>query len=227
MMDFEFGPFSFDAGSPTTINSRQAMRWSLHYGSEQLAVHHIDAGATRSAVIDAFRGDMASLMHRFKCDGGQALVLLLDSKSGEKLASFPVSGGIFDGMTPGIPDNSSPLWLVTAAHPVRSMRVTLTEFAALAQQHMATPNEWMQAALPGAVLTLDPAEWRAPTAWEIRHVVGEGSLTGITGAKAAELVGVLPQNFRKYTARNGSASRQAMSFAMWHLLLQRLGVQRI
>lgn len=226
-MDFEFGPFSFDAGSPTTINSHPIRRWTLHYGSKQLAMHHIEACATHGAVIDAFRDDMASLIHQFKCDGGPAFVLLLDSESGEKVASFPVIGGIFDGMTPGIPDASSRFWMVTSTHPVRSMRVTLTEFAALARQHMAAPNEWMQAALPGAVLTLDPAEWQAPTAWEIRHVIGEGSLTGISGAKAAELIGVSPQNFRKYTARDGAATRQKMSFAMWHLLLQRLGVQRI
>ena len=227
MQDFDFGPFSFGAGGLKTVNGQSTRSWTLSYGSRQLAVHHIDAGATRSAVIEMFRSDMRDLISRFQRSGASAKVLLLEYESGKELASFPVAGGIFDGMTPGIPDASSRLWLVTSSHPVRSMRVTLTEFAALAQQHMATPNEWMQAALPGAVLTLDPAEWRAPTAWEIRHVVGEGSLTGITGAKAAELVGVLPQNFRKYTARNGSASRQAMSFAMWHLLLQRLGVQRI
>ncbi len=226
MSDFEFGPFSFDAGSPAMINSRPVRRWTLHYGSEQLAMHHIDAGATRSEVIEAFRNDMAGLIGRIQRAGAPALVLL-KSAAGDTLASFLTAGGAIDGMTPGIPDESSALWLVTAAHPVRSMRVTLSEFAALAQQHMAAPNEWMQAALPDTVLTLDPTDWRAPTSWEIRHVVGEGSLTGVSGAKAAELVGVTPQNFRKYTARDGAATRQNMSFAMWHLLLQRLGVQRI
>ena len=29
----------------------------------------------------------------------------------------------------------------------------------------------------------------------------------------------------EYTAADGAASRQRMSFAMWHLLLHRLGVQ--
>ena len=41
------------------------------------------------------------------------------------------------------------------------------------------------------------------------------------------MVGVTPQNFRKYTARDGASTRQGMSFAMWHLLLHKLGVQRV
>lgn len=226
MQDFDFGPFSFNAGGIKTINGQSSRPWTLYYGVEQLAMHHIDDAAPRSEVIDAFRGDINAQVECFKRSGAPDPVLL-QSAAGDTLASFLTAGGVIDGMTPGIPDDSSAFWLVTAAHPVRSMRVTLSEFAALAQQHMAAPNEWMQAALPRAVLTLDSAGWQAPTSWEIRHVVGEGSLTGVSGAKAAELVGVTPQNFRKYTARDGAASRQSMSFAMWHLLLQRLGVQRI
>lgn len=226
MQDFDFGPFSFDAGGLKTINEQSLRAWTLTYGAEQLAMHHIDAAAPRSKVIDAFRSNMTDQVGCFKRTGAPDPVLLR-SAAGDTLASFLTAGGAVDGMTPGIPDDSSAFWLVTAAHPVRSMRVTLSEFAELARRHAVAQNEWMQAALPDAVLTLDPAAWRSPTAWEIRHVVGEGSLTGISGAKAAELVGVSPQNFRKYTARDGAATRQSMSFAMWHLLLQRLGVRRI
>ncbi len=74
------------------------------------------------------------------------------------------------------------------------------------------------------VMTDDPEQWRAPTAAEIRIVVGKGSETGLTGAQAARIVGVLPQNFRKYTATDDASLRQKMSFAMWHLLLHRVGV---
>ena len=77
------------------------------------------------------------------------------------------------------------------------------------------------------MLARELADWRAPTSWELRHVVGEGSFTGWTGAQAAAMVGVTPQNFRKYTARDGASTRQGMSFAMWHLLLHKLGVQRV
>lgn len=226
MQDFDFGPFSFNAGGIKTISGQSSRPWTLYYGVEQLAMHHIDDAAPRSTVIDAFRGDMNAQAECFKRSGAPDPVLL-HSAAGDTLASFLTAGGMVDGMTPGIPDNSSAFWLVTTAHPVRSMRVTISEFAELARRHAVSQNEWMQAALPDAVLTLDPAAWRSPTAWEIRHVVGEGSLTGISGAKAAELVGVSPQNFRKYTARDGAATRQSMSFAMWHLLLQRLGVRRI
>lgn len=225
-MNFEFGPFLFESGETVNVNRRSVLAWTLSYGPEDLATHHVDVGATRSSVIDVFRDDMAVIIRRFQYDGAPVPVLL-QSAGGETLGSFLTAGGTINGMMPSIPDDSSEFWLVTAAHPVRSMRVTLTEFAALASLYAAAPHEWIQEALPGPVLTLDPAEWRAPTAWEIRHVVGEGSFTGISGSKAAELVGVTAQNFRKYTARDGAATRQNMSFSMWHLLLARLGVQRI
>jgi len=87
--------------------------------------------------------------------------------------------------------------------------------------------EHVQALLPVEVLTEDPAAWRAPSAAEIRVVIGKDSETGLPGAQAAHLVGVLPQNFRKYTAADDAASRQKMSFAMWHLLLHRTGVKLV
>ena len=79
--------------------------------------------------------------------------------------------------------------------------------------------------LPEETLTEDPSAWRAPTGAEIKIVIGRNSETGLTVAEAARLVGVLPQNFRKYTAADDASSRQKMSFAMWHLLLYRTGVQ--
>lgn len=92
--------------------------------------------------------------------------------------------------------------------------------------HYAPFRSWIADLLPDDVLTTDPEEWRAPTAWEIRHIVGEGAFTSMPGATVAALVGVTPQNFRKYTAQDSAASRQNISFAMWHLLLHKLGVQR-
>lgn len=76
--------------------------------------------------------------------------------------------------------------------------------------------------LPPEVLTDDPSAWRPPTAAEIRIVIGKDSETGLSGADAARLVGVFPQSFRKYTAVDGAS---AMSFAVWHLLLHRIGVK--
>lgn len=90
---------------------------------------------------------------------------------------------------------------------------------------LVAPNAYIAALLPEETLTEDLAAWRAPTSAEIRIVIGRGSETGLSGADAAHLVGVLPQNFRKYTASDDAASRQKMSYAMWHLLLHRTGVK--
>jgi hypothetical protein len=90
---------------------------------------------------------------------------------------------------------------------------------------LVAPYAYIAALLPFETLTENPASWRAPTAAEIRIVIGKNSETGISGAEAANLVGVLPQNFRKYTAADDAASWQKMSFSMWHLLLHRTGVK--
>ena len=79
--------------------------------------------------------------------------------------------------------------------------------------------------LPPEVLTDDPALWRAPTSQEIRIIVGKRSLTGKSATEAARLVGVTPQNFRRYNAMPGAKHVSEMSYSMWHLLLLRLNVQ--
>ena len=79
--------------------------------------------------------------------------------------------------------------------------------------------------LPPDVLTEDPNLWRAPTADEIRLVVGLRSATRVSGAIAGRLVGISEQNFRKYTAKDGAAAKHKISFAMWHYLLHKLDVK--
>ncbi|MBH2008100.1 MAG: hypothetical protein I8H71_00465 [Xanthomonadaceae bacterium] len=61
----------------------------------------------------------------------------------------------------------------------------------------------------------------------MRYIVGEGSFTRVSGAKAAALVGVTPQNFRKYTAGDSAKNRQSISFSMWHLLLAKLQIKAV
>ncbi len=92
-------------------------------------------------------------------------------------------------------------------------------------ENQAPPQAWVLTLLPSKVLTLDASEWQAPTSWELRHVVGEGSFTGVTGAYASDLVGLTPQHFRKFMARDGAASQQSIPFAIWHLLLYRLNLR--
>lgn len=90
---------------------------------------------------------------------------------------------------------------------------------------MRFANEELQALLPPELLSTDPAIWREPTPDEIKLVVGRDSQTGISGVDAAYLVGVMPQNFRKYTSEPGSTAHRKMSFAMWHLLLHRASIK--
>ena len=76
------------------------------------------------------------------------------------------------------------------------------------------------------LLTEDPDVWRPPTSNEVRQIVGRSSKTGISGAKAARLIGVTDAAFRKYTAGEGATRRHTISYAAWHLLLHRLSIRR-
>lgn len=86
---------------------------------------------------------------------------------------------------------------------------------------------WIAQMLPPEVLSLDSSKWKAPNLFELRHIVGIGSLTGITVEQAANLVGVSAVNFRKYVAKPTAKNRSSISFSSWHMLLERLEVHSI
>ena len=224
MQDFQSGPFEYRAGQRTKLAGQPNIEWSLCYGGKMLAERFVPAAAPRGEVQCAFSDDIADFKARASKEYAPDRFELIDYETGDAVAAF-FAHSVPD-MTPGLVDDRSRYW-VRSANRLYSRPVTLCGFGALTAAHQAPALAWVAGLLPSEVLTLDAKEWRAPTAWEIRHVVGEGSFTGITGSKAADLVGILPQNFRKYTAADGAASRQNMSFAMWHLLLHRLGVQSL
>lgn len=86
---------------------------------------------------------------------------------------------------------------------------------------------WIAQMLPAHVLSIDFSSWSAPNHFELTHVVGIGSFTGITVEQAAKMVGISAVNFRKYIAREGAKNRTPISFAAWHLLLERLQIKSI
>lgn len=255
MEDFALGPFEYRAGQRVTLAGRPSVEWSLRYGSERLAQHYVDADASRTAVREAFVDDVAAFVRRHRPTAARRraspdlpnlVVELVESTDrvgcrGRVLGTF-VAAAEIAGLSSGLIDDRYPTWLVTASAPAMCVPVGVEEFQRLQVAHNAihaaraaaapapapaARHAWVTKLLPEEVLTTDPETWRAPTAWELRHVVGEDSFVGVTGAAAAALVGVTPQGFRKYTAREGAANRQSISFAMWHLLLHRLGVQRL
>ena len=225
MTEFNIGPFLLSsAPRPVTVAGVASQRWTLSYGDAELSFRTIREGLTQQQVHDEFAGDIAEFARKNREANAPSRVDLIDFESGDDVAHF--YSGDMCGMTPGLIDDRSRYWIRSEGR-LYSRAVTLSEFAMLAVAHADAQHGWIAGLLTDAVLTNDPGEWRAPTSWEIRHVVGEGSFTGITGSKAAELVGVSAQNFRKYTARDGASTRQSMSFAMWHLLLHKLGVKRV
>lgn len=224
-MDFRSGPFEFArAPKGVTVNGASHHFWAVYYGAQLLAEKRLPAESTQAAVRDAFAPVIGCFIAEAKEQAASDTYHLV-AAGGSVLAVVELDG--FPGMTGCIPDDRFPLWLVTASKPTHGKPVSMPEFCRAVADHQSAPLSWVAGLLPNAVLTSDPEDWQAPSSWHIRHVVGEGSFTGVTGAAAAALVGVTPQNFRKYTAADDARTRQPISFAMWHLLLHKLGVQRL
>lgn len=220
---FMHGPFAFEPRERIRRAGKPGHKWDMLYAGESLGWHAILDDATRDAIVEEFAEERARMIDNMRAANCPERVSLVDAESGKAVAHFLSFSSC--GMTPGLIDDRARYWL-RSDDRLYSRNVTLDEYAQVVAEHAAAPLAWIAGLLPLEVLMSDSSAWRAPTAWEIRHVVGEGSFVGISGAKAAELVGVTPQNFRKYTAADGASTRQAMSFAMWHLLLHKLGVQR-
>lgn len=114
----------------------------------------------------------------------------------------------------------TPAQLVLAFEPTRARFVELHKAA-----HSADSPAWIGALLPAQVMTQIAADWRPPTPWEMRHVAGSGSFSRMSMQRGADLVGVNKQSFKRYTTDGPNAFR--ISFAAWHLLLHRLGIQAL
>ena len=195
---------------------------ALAYGAKTVASAWV--AGDRAQVVESLAAQRAEFVAKLGADNAPDRLILRRWDDAAPLDSVLLES--WPDLAGSIPDDSSQFWAEVAG-TTRRMPVTLAEWAGIRAQHGAPRLAWIAGLLPAEVLSRDPAQWRAPTSWELRHVVGEGSFTGISGAKAADLVGVTPQNFRKYTARDGASTRQGMSFAMWHLLLHKLEVQRV
>ncbi len=223
MEAFSVGPFSYEPGKTRTVNGVPQREWALQYASSVVGAAWV--AGPHAAVVEALADARAAATARLASDNAPDTLILRRWSDAQALDSIELSA--WPGTLAGcIPDDSSEFWAEVVGTTHR-MPVSLREWSALQRTHAAPPLAWIAGLLPDDVRTTDAAQWRAPTSWEIRHVVGEGSFTGVTGAAAAALVGVTPQNFRKYTARDGARGQQNMSFAMWHLLLHKLGAQSL
>ena len=252
MNDFNHGPFSFERSARSLkINAIDCHRWYMSYGPKELAMLTLPDTASQSDIIEAFSDERRELIRAAKvkvCPPPASierpevgLASYVEEATGRVLAMLPLAFWP-EGLTAGLTDDRHPYWLVSGS-PTRCMPMSSDEFERMQTEHTRLIDEriahakslvachralsraWIVSLLPDDVMTTIPEDWRPPTSWEIRHLVGEGSFTGLSGAKAASLVGINPQSFRKYTAQEGASSRQNISYAMWHLLLHRLEIQ--
>lgn len=213
---------SFMVG-PFEVRPKFGERVDIVYGDSTIA-HNIDVtGTTRNEIAESLSD--CFLRIRGELRERTPLYTINLVRDGERVASFLSEDHIIPGMTPGLCDDRAEFWLQSADRR-HSMPVGIDEYATIRAGNAAIALGWVANLLPDDVMTNDPEQWRAPTRWEIRHVVGEGSFSGTSGAKAASLIGMTAQNFRKYTAADGASTRQSISYAAWHLLLRKMGVKR-
>ena len=224
---FNIGAFAIIPQGTLRFNDADLQKFDIVYGNETFARGIAVTPGTRDAVAGQLSDALTTARRTLRQRCELHTIELVESSeitgAGIRLGYFQSVSYTILGMTTGLIDDRARFWIRTADR-MCSLDLTLDEYAVLRARYAAPENAWIANLLPSDVLTHDLHEWRAPTAWEIRHLVGEGSFTGISGAKAAALIGISPQNFRKYTASDSAANRQNISFAAWHLLLHRLNV---
>lgn len=219
------GPFEYEHGGIKRINDVLSREWRMLYARQELAVKVLPTQNTvLSELQEAFFDARASFVRNAQKKHGPQRIDLVDSETGDPISDF-YSYDMCE-MSPGLINDMSRYW-IRSENRKYSRAITLSDWGRIIAEHEAPQNAWISGLLSDEVLTTNSENWRPPSAWEIRHIVGEGSFTGISGAKAAALVGVTPQNFRKYTARDGAKGQQNISYSMWHLLLHKLGVQTL
>lgn len=219
---FSAGPFSFTPGSRSTTNGQASRLWTLSYASVFLAERRADEGASSGRVREVFADDISEFVRASRAEHSPDVLHLIEHDTGETVGQLSVSS--WPNLTAGLADDSSRFWLLSPDRR-RSMPVTLTQFGQIAAEHAAPENHWIAGLLPDDVMPWAD-EWRPPTSREIRHVVGQGSLTGISGERAALMIGMSAANFRKYTAHESVKNRQSISRAAWFLLLREARVIR-
>ncbi|MCR8998618.1 hypothetical protein [Rahnella perminowiae] len=100
---------------------------------------------------------------------------LVVSTTGNAIASFNSTDYVLDGMTSTLINDDSRYWMRTG-DGLHSVAVTLNGYAVLYAKYataMRPKHAWIRGLLPAEVLTQMASEWRAPTEWELRHVVGK------------------------------------------------------
>lgn len=209
------------ADRPCTIGSTKTQAFQFWYGTTMLAERMLPLGTSYIEVFDDVRADFELRMRETHWP---QRVYLVDSETDEAVAHVDTDS--MCGMTAGMINASSKYWL-RSADGLFSRDVTLQEWGQIVEGNQAPALAWIAGLLPDDTLTTDVSAWRAPTSWQLRHVVGQGSFTGVSVSYAAALCGTSPQNFRRYTAHDGAKTQQQIGFAMWHLLLHRLGIQNL
>lgn len=84
---------------------------------------------------------------------------------------------------------------------------------------------WIVNLLSPACLASNSGKWKAPSYFDICHVVGTGSLTGLSVDRASALLGIPPERLTFYLLPDNDGRRSPMTYQMWNKLLVSTGIR--
>lgn len=223
---FKYGPFTINS-IENTDTSDGFICFDIKYGINTIGAMSLPTGLTRKEIVQSvlFKDVINSFIRKYKIQQTHTHSLVFVN-TGDVIASFSSIYFSLDAVATTLSYADSP-YILRSGSGMHDIVITLNEYAAIFAKYslqMQPEHAWIRKLLPTNVLTTTASEWCPPSEWVIRHIVGEDSFTGVTNTVASEMVGISPQNFRKYTASDTAKNKQKMSYATWHLLLAKLRI---
>ena len=219
---FQYGAFYFKPECEISQDGQVLIEWSLNYGEKPLGTKLTHVGTPQKEIINGFSDLISAFVLLKKQNLLTQSVYFYDKETDCFMDSFKTME--IDDMTHAI-DDKSQYWLCnrekSKALPLDSIR----SYIHTRIRYEATASSWIAQMLPKDTLAFNAKEWKAPTGWHFRHIVGEGSFTGRTIKNAADAIGVATRKIIKYSQSNGDKD-QSIGFAEWHMLLYKFKLKR-
>ncbi|WP_322052323.1 hypothetical protein [Paraburkholderia bannensis] len=222
MQDFQHGPFRYQADDAGATGNRHRVQWSVSYAGMILEQRSVSADFEREDIVDIFKGTIERFITHARGQF-QPVTITLErwNTRNQPIARVPVLH-VPAGMNIAVPNRHSEYW-VRLAGTHRCAPMSPENFLSFVREATPAPHAWITQFLRADLLTCDAQAWRAPTAWEVLHVIGKGSWTATSTAQAANMLGLAVRTVSNYVT---SGDRfQTIQFSAWHTLLHLLGVK--
>ncbi|WP_321888016.1 hypothetical protein [Paraburkholderia bannensis] len=222
MQDFQHGPFRYHSEDAGATDQSGKLQWSVSYAGTILERRALCSDFEREELIDTFKRTIDRFITHARGQF-QPVTITLErwNTRNNPIARAPVLH-VPAGLSIAVPNRHSEYW-VRLAGTRRCAPMPPENFLAFVREATPAPHAWITQFLRADVLTCDAQAWRAPSAWEVLHVIGKGSWTATSTAQAASMLGLAARTVSNYVT---SGERfQTIQFSAWHTLLHLLGIK--